>query len=120
MDVGAGMRGYLSRDEVKALLAAPDRTAWSGRRDHALLLTLYNSGARVSEDTALWREQVRLDPAAGPHLELHGKGRKEGVVPLWAETARVRLTRPRGSSAFCVDHGAIRTRRRSRSKLARP
>ena len=36
---------YLSRDEVKALLAAPDRTVWSGRRDHALLLTLYNTGA---------------------------------------------------------------------------
>jgi integrase/recombinase XerD len=38
---------YLTRDEVKALLAAPDRTAWAGRRDHALLLTLYNSGARL-------------------------------------------------------------------------
>ena len=80
--------GYLSRDEVKALLAAPDRTTWSGRRDHALLLTLYNSGARVSEVTALRREQVQLDPA-GPYLELHGKGRKERIVPLWAETARV-------------------------------
>jgi integrase/recombinase XerD len=80
---------YLTRDEVKALLAAPDRTAWAGRRDHALLLTLYNSGARVSEATALRREQVRLDPATGACLELHGKGRKERVVPLWAETARV-------------------------------
>ncbi len=81
--------GYLTRDEVKALLAAPDRTAWAGRRDHALLLTLYNSGARVSEVTAMRREQARLDPACGPHLELHGKGRKERVVPLWAETAQV-------------------------------
>lgn len=80
---------YLTRGEVKALLAAPDRTAWSGRRDHALLLTLYNSGARVSEIIALRREQVRLDPATGACLELHGKGRKERVVPLWAETARV-------------------------------
>lgn len=79
---------YLTREEVKALLAAPDRTAWSGRRDHTLLLTLYNSGARVSEITALQREQVRLDPA-GPCLELHGKGRKQRVVPLWVETARV-------------------------------
>lgn len=81
--------GYLSREEIKALLAAPDRTIWSGRRDHALLLTLYNSGARVSEIIALRREQVRLDPATGPYLELHGKGRKERVVPLWAETAQV-------------------------------
>jgi integrase/recombinase XerD len=79
---------YLSRDEVKALLAAPDRTVWSGRRDHALLLTLYNTGARVSEIIALRREQVRLD-ATGAHVELLGKGRKERVVPLWVETARV-------------------------------
>ncbi len=79
---------YLSRDEVRALLAAPDRTVWAGRRDHALLLTLYNTGARVSEIIALRREQVRLDPATGPHVELRGKGRKERIVPLWAETAR--------------------------------
>ena len=79
---------YLTRDEVKALLAAPDRATWSGRRDHALLLTLYNSGARVSEIIALRRAQVRLDPA-GPCLELHGKGRKQRVVPLWTEIARV-------------------------------
>jgi integrase/recombinase XerD len=79
---------YLSRDEVKALLAAPDRTVWSGRRDHALLLTLYNTGARVSEIIALRREQVRLDPV-GAHVELLGKGRKERIVPLWTETAQV-------------------------------
>jgi site-specific recombinase XerD len=80
---------YLSRDEVKALLAAPDRAVWSGRRDHALLLTLYNTGARVSEIITLRREQVRLDPATGAHVELLGKGRKERVVPLWAETAQM-------------------------------
>jgi site-specific recombinase XerD len=79
---------YLSRDEVKALLAAPDRTVWCGRRDHALLLTLYNTGARVSEIIALRREQVRLE-AADTHVELLGKGRKERVVPLWADTAKV-------------------------------
>ena len=50
--------GYLSRDEIEALLAAPDRSHWGGRRDHALLLTMYNSGARVSEVTTLRREQV--------------------------------------------------------------
>ncbi len=43
--------GYLTRPEVEALLAAPDRSCWGGRRDYALLLTLYNSGARVSEAT---------------------------------------------------------------------
>ena len=80
---------YLSRDEVKALLAATDRTVWTGRRDHALLLTLYNTGARVSEIIALRREQVRLDLPTGAHVYLRGKGRKERVVPIWAETAQV-------------------------------
>ena len=78
---------YLSRDEVKALLAAPDRTVWCGRRDHALL-TLYNAGPRVSEIIALRRDQVRLD-SPDTHVELLGKGRKERVVPLWADTAQV-------------------------------
>ena len=50
--------GYLTRDEIDALLSAPDRTTWKGRRDHALLLTLYNSGARVSEITRLERNQI--------------------------------------------------------------
>jgi integrase/recombinase XerD len=50
--------GSLTRPEVEALLAAPDRSTWGGRRDYALLLTLYNSGARVSEVTTLQREQI--------------------------------------------------------------
>jgi site-specific recombinase XerD len=79
--------GYLTREEVEALLAAPDRSHRSGRRDHALLLTLYNSGARVSEVTTLHREHVCF----GPHtfLQLKGKGRKERTVPLWPHTSRV-------------------------------
>jgi len=74
---------YLSRDEVRALLAAPDRTVWSGKRDHALLLTMYNTGGRVSEIIALRREHLHLDPAAGAHLELLGKGRGSYWVPGW-------------------------------------
>lgn len=76
----------LTREEVEALLAAPDRSRWSGRRDYLLLLTLYNSGARVSEVTTLQREQVCF----GPHtfLQLKGKGRKERTVPLWPHTSR--------------------------------
>jgi integrase/recombinase XerD len=50
--------GALTRPEVEALLAAPDRSTWGGRRDYALLLTLYNSGARVSEVTTLQRAQI--------------------------------------------------------------
>lgn len=79
--------GYLSREEVDALLATPDRKTWKGRRDHALLLTLYNSGARVSEITSLQRHQVHFGDSA--FLQLKGKGRKERVIPLWPQTRRV-------------------------------
>jgi len=78
---------YLTRTEMQALLAAPDRSKWSGRRDYALLLTLYNSGARVSEVTALKRAQVCF--GASTFVQLTGKGRKERTVPLWSDTARV-------------------------------
>lgn len=77
--------GYLSREEMNALIEAPDRSTWSGRRDHALLLTLYNSGARVSEMTTLKRHQVCF--GAKTYLQLIGKGRKERTVPLWPHTA---------------------------------
>jgi integrase/recombinase XerD len=79
--------GYLIREEIQALLNAPDRAYWTGRRDHALLLTLYNSGARVSEITLLKRTQVCF--GASTFLQLLGKGRKERTVPLWPETRRV-------------------------------
>ena len=76
---------------------------------------MYNSGARVSEITALRREQVRLDPA-GPCLELYGKGRKQRTVPLWVETARVlrawfRELGDQGSSvAFLSARGQVLSR----------
>jgi site-specific recombinase XerD len=78
--------GYLTREEMEALIAAPDRRHWIGRRDHALLLTLYNSGARVSEITGLERDQVCFGDKT--YLQLKGKGRKERSVPLWSHTAR--------------------------------
>lgn len=79
--------GFLTRDEMEAVIAAPDRSKRSGRRDHALLLTMYNSGARVSEMTALRRDQVQF--GATNFLQLLGKGRKERTVPLWPQTATV-------------------------------
>lgn len=79
--------GSLTRPEIDALIAAPDPSSWIGRRDHALLLTMYNSGARVSEITSLKREQVAFD--ATTFLELHGKGRKERTIPLWPQTREV-------------------------------
>lgn len=78
---------YLTRPEMDAIVAAPDRTEWAGRRDHALLLILYNTGARVSEITMLRCSDVHF--GASTTVQLHGKGRKDRVVPLWARTARV-------------------------------
>ena len=79
--------GYLTREEIDAVLAAPDQSTWIGRRDYALLLTMYNSGARLSEMTSMQRAQLKFDSTA--YLQLHGKGRKERIVPLWAKTGRV-------------------------------
>lgn len=79
--------GYLTREEIEAVLTAPDQSTWIGRRDYALLLTMYNSGARLSEMTCMQRGQVKFDSTT--YLQLHGKGRKERVVPLWAKTGRV-------------------------------
>lgn len=76
--------GFLSREEVQALLDAPDRTTWSGQRDAALFAVLYNTGARVSEIIRLHVADVLIDRAHAVHL--HGKGRKERVIPLWKST----------------------------------
>jgi len=78
---------YLTRVEMDAVLAAPDPATWLGRRDHALLLTMYNSGARASEIINLRCGQVAL--GSNTYVQLHGKGRKERTVPLWPQTTRV-------------------------------
>jgi site-specific recombinase XerD len=79
---------YLTKPEIEALVAAPDRTSWLGRRDHALLLTAITTGLRVSELVALRVSDVSL--STGAHvLRVHGKGRKERTTPLKAETAPV-------------------------------
>lgn len=77
---------FLSREEIDALLEAPDRNSWSGHRDAVLLAVLYNTGARVSEVTRVRNADVLLDRASA--LLLHGKGRKERIVPLWKSTAK--------------------------------
>jgi integrase/recombinase XerD len=80
--------GHLSRDEMDAVLRAPDVSSWSGRRDRALFATLYNTGARVSEAIGLRVTNVDTEsPTAVVHLR--GKGRKERRVPLWKSTARL-------------------------------
>src|SRR5215831_4749609 len=71
---------FLSKDEVAAVLAAPDRSTAQGRRDHVLLLFLSRTGVRVSEVVALDVGDLRLD--APTQALVHGKGSKDRVVPL--------------------------------------
>ena len=71
---------FLVRDEIKALLAAPDKRSWVGRRDYCLLLTAVQTGMRLSELVGLDRGAVTLN--AGAHIRCVGKGRKERVTPL--------------------------------------
>jgi site-specific recombinase XerD len=77
------MLGFLSRDEMVAVLGQPGAT-WSSQRDHLLLAMLYNTGARVSEIIAVRVVDVVLDGGACVHL--HGKGRKLRSIPLWDAT----------------------------------
>jgi integrase/recombinase XerD len=77
--------GHLTRDEIEAILDASSTTTWSGQRDRVLFATLYNTGARVSEVTRLRIADVLLDRKCA--VLLHGKGRKERVVPLWKSTS---------------------------------
>ena len=80
------MLGYLSREEMLAVIGTPDRT-WFGQRDHVLLLLLYNTGARVSEIAGVKVGEVVLDDGAAC-VHLHGKGRKQRSVPLWHTTVK--------------------------------
>jgi site-specific recombinase XerD len=76
---------YLEPEHVRALLAQPDRRSPRGLRDHALLLFLYNTGARIGEALAVTTDDLHLAPPR--HARLRGKGSKERICPLWAETA---------------------------------
>jgi integrase/recombinase XerD len=81
---------YLESAEVAAILAAPRRTTTEGRRDHALLLTLFNTGARVQELLDL--RPLDLQLVRPFQVRLRGKGRKERLCPLWPRTAKVLRT----------------------------
>lgn len=88
---------YLEPEEVRAVIAAVDTSTARGRRDHALLLLLYNTGARVGEALAVRSNDLRLDRPR--HVRLLGKGKKERICPLWPETtAALRRIIPAGTS----------------------
>jgi integrase/recombinase XerD len=94
--------GYLEKNEIDALLNAPDTNTWIGTRDHVLLLFMYNSGARASEAARLTVGDLRLHSqtdATQSFVELHGKGNKVRFCPLWASTAREMKQLTRGKPA---------------------
>jgi len=76
---------YLEPEEARAVIAVVDPRAREGERDHALLLFLYNTGARVSEALAVRGRDLRLERPQ--QVRLLGKGQKERICPLWSETA---------------------------------
>lgn len=78
---------FLTRPEIEAILVAPDRTTWLGRRDHTLLLLMSQTGLRLCELINLDRDAIQL--GSGAHVRCFGKGRKERCIPLtsYAQTA---------------------------------
>jgi integrase/recombinase XerD len=78
---------YLEYDEIQAVLGAVDRAQIDGRRDYALLATLYNTGARVQEIVSARPCDLQL--VRPFHIRLLGKGRKERLCPLWPQTAEL-------------------------------
>ncbi len=118
-----GAIGYLDSEEVTALLRQIDRSTFEGQRDHALLALLYNTGARIQEALSLCPSAVRL--AAPAHVRLYGKGRKERLCPLWAETAQLlaallkRRPRPDDEPLFVNRYGRPLGAGGVRFKLAR-
>jgi len=78
---------FLDEGEIQALLDAPDRSTWTGRRDHALLLVAIQTGLRASELTGLRCGDVQL--TTGPHVRCVGKGRRNRITPLTPTTTAV-------------------------------
>lgn len=78
---------FLNEREVDALIAAPDRSTWTGRRDHALLMLAAQTGLRTSEILGLRCADLHL--GNGPYVNCLGKGRKQRITPLTGPTVAV-------------------------------
>jgi site-specific recombinase XerD len=103
---------YLDRPEMNALLDAVDRATVTGLRDYAILLFLYNTGARADEIARLTVADVYLDRS--PSVKVLGKRRKERICPLWSLTAQNLRTiiagRPDDAPVFLNCRGQALTR----------
>lgn len=103
------MLDFLTLAESEALIAAPDPSTWTGRRDHALLALAIQTGLRISELTSLTCADVHL--GVGANVTCTGKGRRTRATPLTQATAAVmtgylaeRQARP-GEALFCGPRG---------------
>lgn len=81
---------FLTYPEIQALLSAPDKSTWAGRRDRTLLLLAIQTGLRLSELIGLRRCDIVL--TTGAHVRCYGKGRKERCTPLTKQTVAVMKT----------------------------
>jgi site-specific recombinase XerD len=72
---------WLTPEQTAAILAAPDRNTWTGRRDHTMMIVLLATGLRISELLSLTRADARIQPT-GSHVRCVGKGRHERSTPL--------------------------------------
>jgi integrase/recombinase XerD len=113
---------FLTAEETDALIAAPDRTRWTGRRDHALLVLAIQTGLRISELCSLTYTDLHLGVAAS--VSCTGKGRRTRATPLTSTTTAVmttylteRRSRP-GSALFCGPRGQRLSRDALEHRLA--
>ena len=106
---------YLEKYEINALLDAPDRSRAQGCRDYAIILFLYNTGARATEVAQLTVADLNL--GLSPSVRLYGKGRKIRMCPLWKHTTKImrsllgqRIEEPGESPVFLNVRGQPITR----------
>lgn len=93
---------FLTRPEVDAILAAPNRNTWLGRRDHMLILIAVRTGLRASELTGLRADNCVF--GTGAHVRCYGKGRKERCTPLDSKVASALRAWLKDSGAKASDH----------------
>ena len=115
---------HLSREELEALLDAPDLTTRRGVRDRAMMHLCFAAGLRVSELVSLPMTALTLHP--NPSIRVTGKGRRERTLPLWKQTAgdlrkwiAVRVSQPAVNELFVNAHGQPMTRSGFETVLAK-